>query len=338
MKAYLLTKFDSPEKAFRLVEMPTPEPGPGQVLIRVSAFGLNYADIMARQGLYRELPPLPCVPGYDVEGEVVSTGLGVTSLKPGDRVLALTRFGGYAEYAVTNSQVVGLLPGDAPVGMGTALAVHGATACHSAMRAQTLLPGEKVLVHAAAGGLGTCLIQLAKHFGCITIGVAGGKTKADYLRTLGVDHIIDHHITDYRDYVRQHLGGRVDVVFDNVGGKSIHHAMQILARGGRVISLGAAALSGKKGKLNLVRLALGFGVFSPVTLLTNSQSLIGVNMLKLADDRPDRMAVTFSDVQSMYTAGVLRPHIGNVFHHTALAEAHTLMEQRGSIGKIAVTW
>lgn len=338
MKAYYLTAFDTSDKAFEVREVDLPSPGSGQVLIRVAAFGLNFADVMARQGLYRECPPLPCVLGYDVEGEIVKVGEDVSGLAVGDKVFALTRFGGYAEYAVANAEVVGHLAPDAPLGMGCALAVQGVTACHAAVHMQTLLPGEKVLVHAAAGGLGTCLLQLAQHFGCITIGVAGGKAKADYLRGMGIDHVIDHHETDYVEYVKDHLRGSVDVIFDNVGGKSIPLGKKILAPGGRLICLGAAALSGKKGKLSLVRLVLGFGFFSPISYLGKSQSLIGINMLRLGDHRPDIVARGFKHAQAFYAQHILKPHLGNVFHHTALAEAHDLLEHRKAMGKIVMKW
>jgi NADPH:quinone reductase-like Zn-dependent oxidoreductase len=338
MKAYYLTRFDSPEKAFELRDTERPVPARGQVLIRVKAFGLNFADVMARQGLYKECPPLPCILGYDVEGEIVEAGLDVVDFAPGDSVFALTRFGGYAEYVVADARVVGKISADAPVGTGCSLAVQGVTAYHAAMHVQTMIPGEKVLIHAAAGGLGTCLIQLAKHRGCIVIGVAGGAEKAEYLRSLGVDHIIDHHITDYLDYVKSKLDGVVDVVFDNVGGKSVHLAKSILAPGGRIITLGVAVLSGKKGIVNLLRMAAGFGLFSPISFLRKSQSLIGINMLVLADGNPAALDVAFKQVQRLHEEKILQPHVGKVFPHTKLADAHALLEQRKGIGKIVVQW
>ncbi len=338
MLAHLLVRHSTPSLSFQLKEVPDPMPGLGEVRIRVTAFGLNYADIMARQGLYRECPPLPCVIGYDVEGVIDQTGPDVIGLRKGDRVFALTRFGGYARYAVTRAEAVGLLPNDAPIGIGCALATQCVTAWHATMQAQTLLPEEKVLIHAAAGGLGTALIQIALWRGCTVIGVAGGKDKADYLHTLGVQHVINHHETQYQTYLHQHLDGKVDVVFDNIGGKSIRIAKSFLAPGGRIISLGAAALSGKKGIIPLLRLAWGFGLFSPIAYLGKSQSLIGINMLRIADYRPDMIATSFRGVQQLYQEGVLKPHIGRIFPSGQLADAHAFVEARKSIGKVVVEW
>src|SRR5687768_5752218 len=338
MKAFFLVKNGTPHDSFELRDIPVPEVRLGEVRIRVAAFGLNYADVLARQGLYRECPPLPTIIGYDVEGIVDEAGPDVTSFKKGDRVFALTRFGGYAEYACTKVEAVNHLPDDAPVGAGCALATQSVTAYHAAIHCQTLLPGEKVLIHAAAGGLGTSLIQLALWKGCVVIGVVGGKEKVEYLRSMGVQHIVDHHVTSYMDYVRDHFDNKVDVVFDNVGGSSFKKAKSILAKGGRVVSLGAASLSGKKGFINLLRLALGFGFFSPISYLTKSQSLIGVNMLKIADNRPDIIGHEFSEVARLYREGIIKPHIGKVFEENQLADAHTWMEDRQSIGKGVIKW
>ncbi len=338
MKSYFLVRNTSPADSFELQEVPVPPINPGEVRIRVSAFGLNYADILARQGLYRECPPLPCIIGYDVEGVIDEVANNVTSFKKGDRVFALTRFGGYAEYVCTQEVAVNHLPKDAPIGAGCALATQCVTAYHAAIHCQTLFPGEIVLIHAAAGGLGTALIQIAQWKGCIVIGVVGGNEKVEYLKSLGVEHIIDHHGMSYLDYVRDHFQGKVDVVFDSVGGSSIKKAKSILAKGGRIVSLGAAALSGKKGILNLLRLIIGFGFFSPIAYLGKSQSLISVNMLKIADNRPDIIARGFKEVASLYHQGILKPHIGKVFCHDQLSDAHKWMENRKSIGKGVVKW
>lgn len=338
MLAWQLIRHSSPYDSFVLAAIPRPVPGPGEVRIKVRASGLNYADIMARQGLYRECPPLPAIIGYDVEGIVDALGEGVSRFKPGDEVFALTRFGGYASYVCTRQEAIGHLPTGAPVGSGCALATQYVTAVHAAMHCQTLMPGEKVLIHAAAGGLGTALIQICQWKGCEVIGVAGGSEKITYLRSLGVMHAIDHQEVDYVEYVQQHFHGRVDVVFDNIGGASVKKAKSILARGGRIVTLGAAAISGKKSFLAKLKLGVGFGFFSPISYLTKSQSLIGVNMLKIADHRPDIIASEFLLVQNFHEQGILKPHIGKIFPNDQLPQAHEWMENRRSIGKIIFTW
>lgn len=338
MKAFFLVKNATPADSFELRDIPAPVPKEKEVLIRVSAFGLNYSDVMARQGLYRETPPLPCIIGYDVEGVVEKTGPGVTGYQHGDRVYALTRFGGYAEYACTSINAISKLSADAKTGVGCALATQCVTAYHAAVHSQTLLKGEKVMIYAAAGGVGTALIQIAQWKGCEVIAVAGGAAKAEYLKSMGVKHIIDHHLIDPEDYVQEHLQGHVDVIFDNVGGSNFKRSKSMLAKGGRLVSLGAASLSGKKGILNLLKLVAGFGIFSPISFLTKSQSLIGINMLKIGDFRPDILAHDFDSVNELYDQKIIQPHIGHVFHHTELAAAHSWLENRQSIGKGVVIW
>ncbi len=338
MLAQVLVKNSNPHQSFELQQLPIPQIGPGEVRIKVKAYGLNYADIMARQGLYRGCPPLPCVIGYDVEGIIDEVAPDVDQFKKGDKVFALTRFGGYAQYAVSSAKAVSHLPDEAEIGVGCALATQCVTAYHAAVICQELMPGEKVLIHAAAGGLGTALIQIALWKGCTVIGVVGGEEKVAYLKNLGVRHVIDHHHTSYIDYVKKHFNGRVDVVFDNIGGSSVKKAKSILSFGGRIVTLGAAALSGKKGIINLIRLALGFGWFSPISYLGKSQSLIGVNMLVIGDHKPDTLEVSFKGVAELYQKGVLQPHIGKVFSQENLGDAQAYMQARKSIGKIIVTW
>lgn len=338
MKAFVLEHFSDSPDAFILRELEIPKPGPGEVCIKVAAFGLNYADIMARQGLYRGAPPLPFIMGYDVEGEVSAVGEGITDFKVGDRVFALTRFGGYAEYAIASQLAIGHLEPDAPVGIGCALSVHGVTAYHCALHVQNLMPGEKVLIHAAAGGLGICIMQLALWKKCQVIAVVGNDEKLAYVRSIGAHHVINHQRDDIIEYVQQHLNGKIDVIFDNVGGKSVQKGKSILAPGGRIISLGAAALTGKHGKWNLIKLGIGFGWFSPIPFLGKSQAFIGVNMLKIADKRPDIIGYEFRQVEILYKEKILHPLVGKIFSHTELPQAHAHMQDRKAIGKIVVKW
>ncbi len=338
MKAFLLTRHGAADRAFELRELPVPDVPPGHIGIRVTAFGLNYADVMMRQGLYRGAPDLPYIAGYDVEGVVDAVGDGVEGFRAGDRVFALTRFGGYAEYAVTPAAATGHLPADAPVGLGCALATQCVTAYYAAVHAQTLMPGEKVLIHAAAGGLGTALVQYALSRGCTVIAVVGGSRKADYVRSLGAQHVVDHHAAGYADYVSAHLNGRVDVIFNNLGGASVRVDRKLIARGGRLVLLGAAELSGRTSKIALLKLAWGFGFYSPIGFMGKSQALIGVNMLEVADRRPDIVGHCMAGVMRLHADGVFRPTIGQVFDAGQLAAAHQALEDRQSIGKYVVRW
>jgi len=339
MKAIQLIKNGNAKEAFSIFESDIPTPGDHEVCIQVSAFGLNFADVMARQGLYRDCPPLPTVIGYDVEGIIHSKGKNVTQFDIGERVFAMTRFGGYAEFVTTDARGVGKLPADAPVGEGTALATQYGTAYYAAEIVQTLMPGEIVLIHAAAGGVGTALIQLCKRKGCMVLGTAGSAQKLKYLVEQGVDYPINYLEKDFESETKKILGGKgLSAYFDNLGGKSIQIGKKLLMPGGRILSYGAASMTGRKSTINLLRLALGFGLFSPISYLQTSQAFIGINMLRIADHKPEVLGKIMQEVSNLYLSNEIKPTIGKVFDTTEIVEAHTYLENRASIGKIAVRW
>ncbi|MBK8504398.1 MAG: zinc-binding dehydrogenase [Saprospiraceae bacterium] len=203
MKAAYLTKYGPAATAFEIREIEKPAPGADQVLIKVEGFGLNFADVMARLGLYKGAPRLPAILGYEVVGRVEQCGTNIRHLKPGDRVVALTRFGGYAEYAVGEGPVVYPVPNELSVGVAAALATQYSTAYFLANDMANLQENDRVLIHAAAGGVGTALVQLAKHFGCTIYGTCSSQTKVDYLKGNGVDFPINYVENDFAGTVRQ---------------------------------------------------------------------------------------------------------------------------------------
>lgn len=215
MKAIVLVRKGVPEIAFELRETKMPEPLPNQVLIKVEAFGLNFADIMARNGLYDDAPPMPSVLGYDVVGRIVKSGEKVTGLKEGQRVLALTRFGGYAEFVATDARAVIPVSETISAGEATALATQYSTAYYCAEEVTTLHEGDHVLIHAAAGGVGTALVQMARNKGCIIYGTASaGKMK--HLEEQGVNFPVNYREIDFAKAIQAIAGKRgVDVIFDN---------------------------------------------------------------------------------------------------------------------------
>jgi NADPH2:quinone reductase len=340
MRAIVLARHGSPREAFELQERPTPEAGPGQVRIAVEAFGLNYADVSARQGTYLDAPPPPCVIGYEVVGRVDALGSGVTGLDVGRRVVALTRFGGYATSAVTDARAAVPIPDDLDPGIAVALPTQGGTAYYCAEEMVRLHPGDHVLVQAAAGGVGTLLVQLAKRRGCVVYGTAGADDKLDYLRRLGVDHPINYRREDFAAAVRRLRGDAgLDVVFDSLGGSAVRKGLALLAPGGRIVCFGAAERqAGSLQWLRDLRFALSFGFVHPIPLLLNSKSLIGVNMLRLSDHRPEALERVLDGVVALALKGELTPTVGGRFAAAQIAEAHELLAGRGSIGKIVVTW
>ncbi|MES2849077.1 MAG: zinc-binding dehydrogenase [Bacteroidota bacterium] len=338
MKAAVLVKQGAASKAFEIRELPKPQPKNDEVLIKVSAFGLNFADVMARNGMYKEAPPLPCVLGYDVAGTVEAIGTDVTNIKTGDKVTALTRFGGYAEYVVTKSSAVAIIPGSMDDATATTLATQYITAYYAAAEAVNLFAGDKVLIQSGAGGVGTALIQFAKHKGCEIFSTAGSEEKLQYLRSLGVHHPINYNKEDFEASIKSLTAGKgVDVIFDAVGGASVKKGFRSLGAGGRIVCYGAAALTDKNifGK---IKTALGFGFYHPVMLMMPSKSIIGINMLSIGDGKPAVVQRCLEAVIRLHAEGIFVPTIGKVFPVNEIAAAHEYLEKRKSIGKVVVKW
>ncbi len=339
MNAWTLTAHKSPQHAFELRPGIKPEPGLGQVRIKVEMFGLNFADVMARLGLYPDCPPLPAVLGYDVGGEIDALGTGVTGWNIGDRVFGLTRFGGYATYAITDARAIARLPSSLPMEVGVALATQGVTALYMARYVQPLRAGERVLIHAAAGGVGTLMVQLAKAAGCQVFGTAGSPEKLEYLAAQGVDHPIDYRKEDFAKAIDR-IGGPLclDAIFDPVGGSSVKKGMALLRPGGRMLCFGGSSFLDSRGYVAKILNAIRYGFYHPLALTGGSRSLIGVNMLRIADHRPEIIQELMEGCAALASDGVLSPTIFRVFPATQLPEAHELLESRSSTGKLVLTW
>ncbi|MBK9515303.1 MAG: zinc-binding dehydrogenase [Flavobacteriales bacterium] len=231
MNAWVLHKHGTTKEAFQLRQVPDPEPGPGQLLIRSEGFGLNYADVMARRGLYRDAPPVPSVIGYETVGRVERCGAGVPPERLGQRVVAMTRFGGYAELAVTDHRAAAVVPDALGIGEACALATQGCTAWYMARYACPLREGQRVLIHSVAGGVGQLLVQLAVKAGCEVFAIASGAEKMAYLKQLGAQHVIDRSTGDYATAVEHALGShRLDVSFNAVGGSTFKEDMALRER------------------------------------------------------------------------------------------------------------
>ena len=338
MKAVVLKKYGSASQAFELREVKTPIPAKGEVLIQVAYSGLNFADVMARKGLYKEAPPLPCIIGYDVAGTVLETGAGVNNVKPGDRVMAVTRFGGYAEKVVTDARAVIAIPEGWDAVKAIALTTQYATAWFAAAEMVNLHKGDKVLIQSGAGGVGIALIQFAKHKGCEIFATAGSPEKIDYLKDLGVHHPINYTTQDFKDEVIRITNGKgVDAIFDAVGGSSVKKGMSILSAGGRLVCYGASVLS-NKNLLGKIKAGLSFGFYHPAMLMMPSKSIIGINMLKIADNKPDMMQHCLQSVVQLAKEGVFVPKVSQVFPIAEIAKAHTMLESRQTIGKVVMQW
>jgi len=339
MKAAFLINNGAANAAFEIRETEIPSVAADEILIKVKGFGLNYADVMARQGLYKDAPPMPAILGYDVFGEVIEVGENVDSIMKGDFVAALTRFGGYAEYAVTKASGVIKLNAETNVAEATALATQYGTAWYAAMELANINEGESVLIHAAAGGVGTALVQMAKQKGCTIYGTASSDEKLAYLKTIGVDYPINYKQSNWFSVMKNYVGDNgVDAVFDAIGGKNAKQGWKILGHGGRLVLFGAAQLGDENNIFKKLKFVLQFGFYHPIQLLSNSKTISGLNMLRIADHRPNTLKRCLKNVKEGYEAGYLKPTVAKVFPVEQLADAHEFLASRKSIGKVAVEW
>ncbi|MGB4840140.1 MAG: zinc-binding dehydrogenase [Saprospiraceae bacterium] len=337
MKAIYLIKYGESDKAFEIRDIEIPEIGEDDVLIKVLYSGLNFADIIARRGLYPDAPKNPALLGYDVAGEVVAVGDGVTEIAIGQKVVAMTRFGGYAEYVVTNKYGVAVVPDNIKLSDATILATQACTAYYCAEECTTFHSGDRVLIQAAAGGVGSLLVQMAKNKGCIVYGTAS-KAKKEYLAGLGVDYIFDYSTVDFYKEIRS-LGHAMDVVFDSIGGTVFRKGMKLLGPGGKMICFGAAEqMDSTRNKLKLISMLWGFGLFSPISLLMQSKSVITVNMLRIADYKPNVLNHVLNRVVNMAEKGDIQLFVDKIFPYEDIAQAHDYLESRKSKGKVVLEW
>jgi len=337
MKAWYLIRHGAVERAFDLREVPDPVPAKGQVLIRSEGFGLNYADVMARKGLYREAPPPPCVIGYENVGRVIGLGEGVPKELLGQRVAAITRFGGYADMVTTDHRALVVVPDELGLGEACALTTQGVTAWYMAMIAYPLRPKQRVLIHSAAGGVGNLLVQLAVHRGCEVFAVASGPTKMDLLKKFGAQHVIDRSRADYAQELRSLLNGkRLDVSFNAVAGSTFKKDLALLGDCGTLVMYGGAERG--SGFFGALRFVWSMGLVVPIVLMMRSRSLIGVNMLRVGEHRPEVLAECLRGTVEAHSEGWLRPIAHDSFPADRLLEAHALLEGGKSIGKVVVKW
>lgn len=339
-EALVLEKNKKGVSAFVRQEWTLPSLGPKQVCIESEAFGLNYSDVMASNGLYREAPPRPCVVGYEVVGKIIEVGTDLSQDLIGNRVLAFCRFGGYARHIITEDYAFTPIDENAEAGEMLALCTQGVTAYYMTHYLSPIRPNEKVLVHAAAGGVGSLLIQLAKNTGAEVYAKIGSSKKTEFVQKLGADHVIDYSTGDYYEQVNKLLGKeRLDVSFNPVGGDSFKKDLQLLGSGGRLFLFGGSQLSdGKWGILSALNFLRKMGRPLPIGYMMRSKSILGVNMLKIADFKPQILQNCMQSIVKMKLEGKIKPQVGGVFTVDEFNKAFTLLAEGKSTGKIMVHW
>jgi NADPH:quinone reductase-like Zn-dependent oxidoreductase len=336
MRQVWIPRVGGPE-VLEVREAADPEPTAGQVRIRVAAAGVNFADLMTRIGLYPDAPKLPTVVGYEVAGTIDKVGAGVTGLAEGQRVLALTRFGGYSDVVVAPEALVAPLPDGLSFEKAAAIPVNYATAWLMLVYLGNVRAGERVLVHAAAGGVGVAAIQICKHRGAEIIGTASAG-KHERLRALGVAHTIDYTTQDFQAEVARITGGAgVDIVLDAVGGKSFKQSYDSLAPLGRLFLFGGSAFSSgeKRNLLTIARAYFALPSFKPFTLMGQNRGVFGVNLGHLWD-QSKKLQAMLREIMGLVEQRVLDPVVDKSFSFVEAGSAHAYMQARKNFGKVVL--
>ncbi len=341
MRAMVVRRYGPPE-VFEHREVLDPQPAAGQVLLRARAVGVNFADLLQRMGIYPGTPKPPFIPGFEVAGIVEqvssSTQPPASDLAPGARVVALATFSAYAERVAVPAHLVFRLPDDVPFAEAAAIPVNYLTAYHSMFQMGNLQPGDRILIHGAAGGVGIAVVQLARAQQLEIFGTAG-PSKQDFLRQIGVDHPIDYTREDFQQAVRRIAPDGIEMVMDPIGGKSFAKSCDCLGPTGRLVVYGFSAAAGPEGKRSLWRGLKALAQtprFHPLALMRRNISVIGVNLGRMKG-REALLRRQLEEICRMYAAGQVKPVIGKTFPLEQAAEAHRYIHARQNIGKVVLT-
>jgi NADPH:quinone reductase-like Zn-dependent oxidoreductase len=337
MRQAVIPRHGSPD-VFEIRDAPVPTPGAGEIRLQVRAIGINFADILARQGLYPDAPRPPLVVGYETAGFVDALGAGVTGLSVGDRVVALTRFGGYSEAVVVAATQAFRVPEELSDSEAVAIPVNYLTAALALYRMAALSGGEVVLVHNAGGGVGIAATQLARLRRASVIGTASAFKHAA-LRSFGVEHTIDYRHGDVAKEVSTITRGRgVDVILDPIGGESFMSSYRMLAPLGRLIILGiSSASTGEQRNLwRAFRAWMSTPRFNPMSLINRNRGVFGLHVGHLWEERR-QLTPIMEMLLSEFAAGRLKPVVARTFPLERVADAHRFIHSRANIGKVVLT-
>ena len=326
-----------PPEVLEVREAPDVHPAAGEVRIRVAASGVNFADVMARMGLYPDAPKLPCVVGYEVSGTIDEVGAGVTGIAIGDQVIAPMRFNGYAELVVVPAAQVVPLPAGMSFTEGAAIPVNYLTAILMLEVLGNARRGDRVLIHGAAGGVGLAAVQLCRIYGAEIIGTASASKHAA-LRAAGVAYTIDYRTQDFVAEIKRYTGGRgVDVILDPIGGANLRKSYQALAPLGRLVAFGVSALAPATSRRVLPALwqLARMPRFGFVRLMNDNHGVLGFNLGHLWGEL-DRLRAHLVKILDYYREGQVRPTVAKTFPLAEAAAAHAFIQGRENIGKVVL--
>ena len=337
MRQVVIPRHGAPD-VFETREGPDPIPAAGEVRIRVRAAGVNFADVLARLGLYPDAPKPPFVVGYEVAGHIDAVGEAVTGFHTGDRVVALTRFGGYADVVAVPAEQVFHFPDELSDSEAAAVPVNYLTAALALYRMAALAPGESVLIHNAGGGVGVAAIQLARLRRAVVLGTAS-TAKHAALRSFGVDHMIDYGSADMAGAVHEITEGRgVDVILDPIGGRSFVTSYRMLAPLGRLIIFGlsAAAPGERRSLFRALTAWLANPRFDPMSLINRNRGVFGLHVGHLWSERR-QLAPLMEMLMIELRAKRIRPVVARTFPLQDATAAHRFLQSRQNIGKVVLT-
>jgi len=337
MRGAVVTRYGGPE-VMEIRDIPIPQLKAGQILVRVRAIGLNFADIFGRLGVYPHTPSPPFVPGLEFSGDVVAVAPDVTKFRGRERVMGYSRLGSHADYVALGCHFATAVPPSMSYPEAAAFLATGMSAYHGIVRLANLRRGEKILIHAAAGGVGLAAIQIARRIGAEIFATAGTDEKLRTAAKHGADHLINYRDQDFAAEVRRMTGGYgVDVVMDSVGGEVYKKSWQLLAGMGRYVLYGVSAVTGKGG-LNRLKAAATFSLMRPLfppSLISANKGIFGFNLGTLTGVE-GYFAEAAKELLRYHDEGSLKPVIGTVFPFEQIVDAHTFLQTRQSVGKVVV--
>ncbi|HCK81664.1 MAG TPA: NADPH:quinone oxidoreductase family protein [Candidatus Competibacter sp.] len=323
MKAIVCRELSGPA-ALRLEAVAPPSLGPGQIRLRVRACGVNFADSLITRGQYQVQPEPPFSPGFELAGDVLELGEGVTGFAAGDRVIALTLYGGYAEQAVVNANRCVAIPTAMPYEHGAAFPVVFGTSHIALWHRARLRAGETLVVHGASGGVGLTAVAIGKQLGATVIATASSPEKLDIARQHGADHLINTGHEDIRLRIKELTGERgADVVYDPVGGELFNASLRAIAFEGRILVIGFAGGTVPQIPAN--------------HLLVKNVDVIGLNWPAYAERQPTVMTESFRILLDWYLAGTIQPYVSEIYPLEEAVDALHQVVSRKSTGKVVIT-
>jgi len=322
--------------SIEIIEVDDPIASEGEVVVRIHRAGINFADLMMRQGLYGSNPDFPFTPGYEASGVITSVGSGVNGLDIGDRVLAMTGFGGYSEKVSISSSRVFKLPDSVTFDQAAAIPVTYGTAYHMLFHLGRISPGDSVLIHHAAGGVGTAVAQLCKVAGASVVIGTASSSKKEFVESIGVN-FVDRETEDFVEVCKDLTGGKgVHHAIDPVGGSNLMKSYKATRRGGKVYFFGASsAVKGeKRSMITAFRMWLNTPKFDPIKMMSSNKAVFGVHMGLLDDQHI--FEGHLNNLSKMLENGEINPIIDSIWRFERVAEAQKHMHDRKNRGKILI--